>query len=62
METMTSALTTAELDQQAASPLPRRDLLLGISILGLPLVSLDGVDINVDTSGPNWLFGAVGDV
>jgi hypothetical protein len=49
-----------ELEGQRAEVLPARDLLLGISVLGLPLVGLDGLAVNVDTRGPNWLFGSVG--
>jgi hypothetical protein len=36
--------------------------MIGISLLGIPLVGLDGLSINVNTSGPNWLFGSVGKV
>jgi hypothetical protein len=50
-------LTIEELESQHAAELPARDLMIGISLLGLPLVGLDGVAVNVDTSGPNWLFG-----
>lgn len=58
---MTSGrLTMEELEGQRAEVLPARDLLLGISVLGLPLVGLDGLAVNVDTRGPNWLFGSVG--
>lgn len=50
-------LTIEELESQHAAELPARDLMMGISLLGLPLVGLDGVAVNVNTSGPNWLFG-----
>ncbi len=43
-----------EMRSEHAAELPDRDLLLGISILGLPLLSLDGVTVNLDTSGPGW--------
>ena len=52
----------AELDRQQASELPGRDLLIGISVLGIPLAGLDGVSVNVNTSGPDWLFGSIGSV
>lgn len=54
--------TIAELDSQRAAELPARDLLIGVSLLGIPLAGLDGVAVNVNTSGPNWLFGSVGKV
>lgn len=54
--------TRRELDGQFAAELPRRELLIGVSVLGIPLAGLDGLAINVNTSGPNWLFGSVGKV
>ncbi len=54
--------TVEELDGQHAVELPARDLMIGISLLGIPLAGLDGVAVNVDTSGPNWLLGSVGGV
>ncbi|MEW6153383.1 MAG: hypothetical protein AB1673_05240 [Actinomycetota bacterium] len=53
-------MTIEELEGQHASELPDRDLLIGLSLLGIPLLGLDGVNVNVDTSGPNWLIGAIG--
>jgi hypothetical protein len=50
-------LTVEELESQHAAALPARELMIGVSLLGLPLVGLDGLAVNVDTSGPNWLFG-----
>ena len=50
-----------ELDSQHTAELPGRQLLAGLSLLGIPLVGLDGVNVNVDTSGPNWL-GSIGNV
>ncbi|MGH9280410.1 MAG: hypothetical protein ACRD12_20215 [Acidimicrobiales bacterium] len=55
-------LTVDELEHEEAAELPGRDLLAGISLLGIPLVGIDGVTVNVDTAGPNWLFGSVGNV
>jgi hypothetical protein len=55
-------LTIEELESQHAAELPARDLLIGISLLGIPLAGLDGVAVNVNTSGPNWLLGSVGSV
>ncbi len=53
-------LTVEELEGQHAAELPGRDLLIGLSLLGIPLAGVDGVTINVNTTGPNWLFGSVG--
>lgn len=50
-------LNIEELQTQHAVELPARELMIGVSLLGLPLVGLDGLAVNVDTSGPNWLFG-----
>jgi hypothetical protein len=50
-------LSVQELEAQHAAELPARELMIGVSILGLPLVGVDGLSANVDTSGPNWLFG-----
>lgn len=54
--------TVEELKGQHGAELPARDLMIGVSVLGLPLAGVDGVAVNVDTSGPNWLFGSVGSV
>lgn len=48
-------LSVEELDQANVCELPGRDLLLSISLLGIPLLGLDGVTVNVDTTGPGWL-------
>lgn len=50
-----------ELDSQHAGVLPGRQLLAALSLLGIPLVGVDGVNVNVDTKGPNWL-GSIGQV
>ena len=52
----------AELDGQHTADLPRRDLLIGVSVLGIPLAGVSDVSVNVDTRGPNWLFGSIGSV
>jgi hypothetical protein len=49
-----------ELDSQHTAELPRRDLLIGVSLLGIPLLGVSDVNVNVDTEGPNWLVGSIG--
>ena len=51
-----SELSLEELEGQRGWELPERSLLVGISVLGIPLVGVDGVTVNVDTSGPGWLI------
>ena len=46
----------AEMAEQQAFELPARELLLGLSVLGLPLLGVSGLDVNVNTSGPGWLI------
>jgi hypothetical protein len=58
----TSDFTLEDLEGQQAAELPTRDLLIGVSLFGIPLAGVDGVAVNADTSGPNWLFGSVGNV
>jgi hypothetical protein len=53
--------TLEELDSQHTAELPGRNLLAGISLLGIPLLGIDGVNVNLDTKGPNWL-GSIGQV
>ncbi len=55
-----SEMTLDELEQEYAGELPGRDLLISVSLLGIPLVGVDGVTVNLDTAGPNWLAGSVG--
>ena len=57
-----SDFTLDDLEAEHAAPLPGRDLMIGVSVLGLPLAGVSDVGVNVDTSGPNWLFGSVGSV
>jgi len=44
-----------ELAQEHASELPGRDLLINISLLGIPLVGIGDLSAVVSTAGPNWL-------
>lgn len=50
------AFTLEELERQHISELPRRDLMVGISILGLPLLGISDVAANIDTTGPGYLI------
>ena len=50
-----------ELESQHAAELPGRHLMAALTILGLPLVGVSGVDVNINTAGPNWL-GSIGNV
>lgn len=50
-----------ELDSQHAAELPGRHLMAALTVLGLPLVGISGVDVNINTAGPNWL-GSIGNV
>ena len=55
MQDIAAELSMDELDGQSASPLPHRDLLISVSLLGIPLAGVDPLTININTSGPNWL-------
>ncbi len=55
----TDGFTREELEGQPAAELPARELMVTVSVLGLPLVGVSDVAVNVNTSGPNWL-GSVG--
>ena len=48
-----------ELDSQHTADLPGRHLMAALTVFGIPLVGVSGVDVNVDTAGPNWL-GSIG--
>lgn len=61
-EVANAPLTIQELAGEHGAELPARDLLITVSVLGIPLAGVGGVDVIVDTSGPNWLFGGIGSV
>jgi hypothetical protein len=48
-------MSVEELAQEHAAELPGRDLLIGISLLGIPLMGITDVTALVNTIGPNWL-------
>jgi len=48
-------ISVEELEQEHASELPGRDLLINISLLGIPLVGIGDLSAVVSTAGPNWL-------
>jgi hypothetical protein len=58
MNSIHTRVTSRELHDQLASELPGRELLLTISLLGIPLAGVDGVSVNVDTTGPGWLIAS----
>ena len=43
-----------ELEQEQASELPGRDLLMSISLPGIPLLGLNGLTCTINASGLNW--------
>jgi hypothetical protein len=48
-----------DLEREHGAELPSRNLMVGLSLLGLPLVGVEGVLVNIDTSGSGWLVGSV---
>jgi hypothetical protein len=48
-------ISIEELEHENASQLPGRDLLMAVSLLGIPLLGLDPLSLAVSTAGPNWL-------
>ena len=59
MAIVSNGFTREELEVQHAAELPARELMVTVSVLGLPLVGVSDVAVNVNTSGPNWL-GSIG--
>lgn len=53
IETLNDEFTVEELEGQHTAELPGRDLMLGISLLFIPIASVSGV--SVDVSGPHFL-------
>jgi len=48
-------ISVEELEHEHAAELPRRDLLINISVLGIPVMGISDVTALVNTIGPNWL-------
>ena len=48
-------ISVEELEQEHASELPGRDLLINISLLGIPLMGIGDLSALVNSAGPNWL-------
>lgn len=46
-ETNTSEFTCDELAQQHTAELPNRDLLLALTVLGIPVVGVTGINISI---------------
>ena len=59
MTTLSAAFCLEELDRQHHAALPPRDLLIALTLLGLLLFGVSDVAANVNTSGPNSLFGSL---
>ena len=55
-----SDYTLEDLQGQHTAELPARDLMIGVSVLGLPLATVSDVSVTLNTTGPNWLFGSIG--
>lgn len=49
------AFTVEELDGQHTAELPARDLMIALTVFGLPLIGISDVSANVSTAGPSWL-------
>ncbi|MEX2588126.1 MAG: hypothetical protein WD602_09080 [Actinomycetota bacterium] len=49
-------MSISELQVQHAEELPDRKQMVTVTLLGLPLVGVAGVDVNLDSSGPGWLI------
>ncbi len=58
MHTEAIELSVEELENETMTELPGRELLIGLTLFGIPLVGVSGVGVDVDTSGPGWLFSA----
>ena len=52
-ESMQGGFTVEELESQHTAELPGRDLLAALTVFGLPLAGVSGVDANI--SGPRFL-------
>jgi hypothetical protein len=48
-------MSVEELAEEHAAELPGRDLLINVSLLGIPLMGITDVTALVNTIGPNWL-------
>lgn len=48
-------ISVEELEQEHASELPGRDLLINLSLLGIPLLGISDLSALLNTAGPNWL-------
>ena len=48
-------ISVEELEHEHAAELPGRELLIGISLLGIPLVYVPDLGAVLSTAGPNWL-------
>ena len=50
METTHDYMTLADLEEQHAVELPARDLMIAVTVLGIPVVGLQGVQLSLNVS------------
>ena len=50
METTHDYMTLADLEEQYAVELPARDLMIAVTVLGIPVVGLQGVQLSLNVS------------
>ncbi len=50
MEKVQDDLTLEELEEQHAVELPARDLMIAVTVLGIPVVGLHGVQLSLNVS------------
>lgn len=48
-------ISVEELEHEHAAELPGRDLLISLTVLGIPLMGITDLGALLNTAGPNWL-------
>ena len=46
-ETLDLGFSMEELEEELAAELPDRDLLISVGLLGIPIVSVTGINVNI---------------